>query len=354
MKLLIVGGDSLTGQALQALLAEQAAQTPPDARPEAKIACKVLDVGNVNLLQKMDVAKAVSQFAPTLVINVASYSNLELSELDANAARLCDEQNSLVPAVLAEVCAHLSLPLIQHSSSFVFDGLKLHPYTEEDAANPVCRYGRSKWYGERAIRDVLPSHLILRTDWVFSSQHPAFFQRHIAQCKEQGGKLEVLNHRFSPTPAADVARVLLSVARQLDCAADVWGTYHYVAQQPLSQEAFVEQVLHEAAKYDHVLSTALPHLQFTKRPVQLPYIANSVLNGQKLFETFGIKARPRNAAVTALVKQLYGMSPVQPPESVEKRAGFDDAAEEGSPDSQRLMPPRSGRRQSRKGAVKKD
>jgi hypothetical protein len=144
------------------------------------------------------------------------------------------------------------------------------------------------------------------------------------------------------------------VARQFDCAAEVWGTYHYVAQQPLSQEAFVEQVLHEAAKYDHELSKAVSQLQFTKRPVQLPYIANSVLNGQKLFETFGIKARPRNAAVTALVKQLYGLSPAQPPESVEKRAGFDDAADEGNADRQPLTPPRSGRRPSRKAAVKKD
>jgi len=354
VKLLIVGGDSLTGQALQTLLAGASAQIPPGARTEARVSYKVLDTGTIDLLQKMDVAKAVSQFAPTLVINVASYSNLELSERDVNAARLCDEQNSLVPAVLAEVCAHLNLPLIQHSSSFVFDGLKLHPYIEDDAANPVCRYGRSKWYGERAIRAALPNHFILRTDWVFSPQHPAFFQRHIAQCKEQLGKLDVLNHRFSPTPAADVARVLLAVARQIDCAADVWGTYHYVAQQPLSQEAFVEQVLHEAATYDQALAAMLPHLQFTKRPVQLPYIANSVLNGQKLFETFGIKARPRNTAVTALIKQLYGMSPAQPPEPTEKRSGFDDAADESATTRQTLMRSTNGRRPSRKVATRKD
>lgn len=351
MKLLIVGGESLTGQALQLLLADQAAQNPL----EAPIACKVLDTGAVNLLQKMEVAKAVSQFAPTLVINVASYSNLELSERDADAARLCDEQNSLVPAVLAEVCAHLNLPLIQHSSSFVFDGLKLHPYSEEDAVNPVCRYGRSKWYGERAIRDTLTAHFILRTDWVFSPRHTAFFERHIARCKEQGGRVEVLNHRFSPTPAADVARVLLAVARQIDCAAEVWGTYHYVAQQPLSQEAFVEQVLHEAAKYDEALAAVLPQLQFTKLPVQLPYIANSVLNGQKLFETFGIKARARNASVSALIRQLYGVS--QEPQSLVatgKRAGFDDAGDEGAADLPVAKRPANKRRLSRKAAAKKD
>lgn len=340
MKLLIVGGDSLTGRALQDLLARHAADTPAEAR----VGSRFVTSADLNLLQKMDVAKVVSQFAPTVVINVASYSNLELSEKDAAAARLCDEQNSLVPAVLAEVCAHLNLPLVQHSSSFVFDGLKLHPYTEEDAANPVCRYGRSKWYGERAIRDTLPTHLILRTDWVFSVQHPTFFRRHIENCKQQQGRLEVLNHRFCPTPAADVARVLLSIARQIDCAADVWGTYHYAAQQPLSQEAFVEQLLHEAAQFDPQLAAVLPSLQFSKVPVQLPYIANSVLNGQKLFETFGIKPRPRTLAVTAVLRDLYGL-----PDVAIAPADSGAPAEVSVPLASRA----NGRRPSRKGATKR-
>jgi len=350
VKLLVVGSESLTGQALKELLAEQCPQTSL----EAKIAFRLLDSHSVNLLQKMEVAKAVSQFAPTLVMNVASYSNLELSEREVDAARLCDEQNSLVPAVLAEVCAHLNLPLVQHSSSFVFDGLKLHPYSEEDAANPVCRYGRSKWYGERAIRNVLPTHFILRTDWVFSPSHTAFFKRHIDNCKQHAGKVEVLNHRFSPTPATDVARVLLAVARQIDCAAEVWGTYHYVAQQPLSQEAFVEQVLHEAARYDQELAAVMPRLQFSKRPAQLPYIANSVLNSQKLFDTFGIKARTRNASVSALIKQLYGLSfDRQLPTSSTSRTGFDDAGDGVATERKVSTKQSSRRRPSKKASTKK-
>lgn len=345
MKLLIVGGDSLTGMALHDFLAGQV----PDTPAEARIGCRFVSASDLNLLQKMDVAKVVSQFAPTVVINVASYSNLELSEKDAVAARLCDEQNSLVPAVLAEVCAHLNLPLIQHSSSFVFDGLKLHPYTEEDAANPVCRYGRSKWYGERAIRDTLPTHLILRTDWVFSARHPAFFQRHIENCKQQQGRVAVLNHRFCPTPAADIARVLVSIARQIDCAAEVWGTYHYAAHQPLSQEAFVEQVLHEASQFDPLLAESLDSLQFVKQPVQLPYIANSVLNGQKLFETFGIKPRPRTTAVTAILRQIYGL-----PDEVQASISAPAPASGNAAVSVLPGSKTGGRRQSRKGAVKRD
>lgn len=339
MKLLVVGGDSLTGMALQSLLAEQ------------KVEHKVLTGADLNLLQKMDVAKAVSQYAPHQIINVASYSNLELAEKDSAAARLCDEQNSLIPAVLAEVCGHLNLPLLQHSSSFVFDGLKLHPYVEEDSANPVCRYGRSKWYGERAIRDALPAHVILRTDWVFSEQSLGFFQKHIDNCKAQKGKLEILNHRFSPTPAADVARVLLAIARQIDCIADVWGTYHYCAQQPMSQEAFVEQFLQEAARYDEELAPLVSKLQMSKLPVQLPYIANSVVNGQKLFETFGIKARSRAAAINALLKHLYQ---VPEDERATDAAPVTVTVTEAAIRKAAIRKPKGGRRQSRKVVMRKE
>ncbi|MDY6982666.1 MAG: hypothetical protein SV422_06240, partial [Pseudomonadota bacterium] len=51
----------------------------------------------------------------------------------------------------------------------------------------------------------------------------------------------------------------------------------------------------------------LPHLQITKLPVQKPYIANTVLSTQRIFETFGIKQRSRAGEVTALLQQIYGI-----------------------------------------------
>lgn len=295
MRLLVLGANSLLGLALTRLLQTQG------------VDFQALATSELDLLKQAEVVKAVSRISPTQVINVATYSNLEKAERDPDAARECDIVNTRGVSTLAEVCRHLSLPLLHHSTSFVFDGQKVHPYTEEDETNPVCRYGMSKWYGERAIRDALPMHIILRTDWLFSRERPGFFEQHIEACKRNGGKLEVMNHRFSPTPSADAARVLLGIARQVDCAAEVWGTYHYCALQPMSQEHFVEQFLQEAGKYDPELAAVLPQLQVTKLPVQKPYIANTVLSTQRIFETFGIKQRSRAGEVTALLQQVYGI-----------------------------------------------
>jgi len=328
VKLLVLGANSQLGMALTRLLQDQG------------VAFEALATSELNLLKSPEVVKALSRVAPSQVVNVATYSNLEKAEHDAEAARECDIVNTQGVSTLAGVCRQLNLPLLHHSSSYVFDGQKVHPYTEEDETNPVCRYGMSKWYGERAIREAQPQHVILRTDWIFSRERPAFFVQHIDACKQNKGKLEVMKHRFSPTPAADVARVLLGIARQVDCAGEVWGTYHYCALQPVGQEHFVEQFLAEAGKYDAELAAQLLQLQITKLPVQKPYIPNTVLSTQRLFETFGIKQRSRTGELTALLQDLYGISP-----SPETEVAQDDEAG-GMPvaSSADFPPPRAPRK----------
>ena len=342
MKLIVLGANGLLGRALVQLLQNQ------------RVEFHSIETGDLDLLRKNDVIKAINAVRPDQVINVATYSNLEKAEFDIDAARECDIVNAQGVSILAEVCRHLEVPLLHHSSSFVFDGLKVHPYSEDDLTNPVSRYGMSKWYGERAIRDVLPQHIILRTDWLFSREKPEFFQRHIERCKRQRGCLEIINHRFSPTPAADAARVLLAIARQVDCAADLWGTYHYCALQPMSQDHFVEGFLQEAAKYDAELGSLLGKLQITKLPVQIPYISNTVLNSQRLFETFGIKPRSRAQEINALLQGIYRLHeiPAEPEPVTPDKGDIADRAEdaEGTP---RIRKPKAAAKPAKKAAGRK-
>ena len=340
MKLLVLGANSLLGGALSELLESQGVEF------------LALDSQQVDLLTKTDLVKALAGFGPTQVINVATYSNLEKAEFDPEAARECDIVNTRGVSTLAEVCKQLDLPLLHHSSSFVFDGQKPQPYSEEDLTNPVSRYGMSKWYGERAIREMLPHHLILRTDWVFSRARPAFFKNHIESCKRNQGRVEVINHRFSPTPASDVARVILAIARQLDCGAEVWGTYHYCALQPMSQDAFVENFLQEAAKYDSELAACMETKQeVTRLPVQLPYVPNTVLSSQRLFETFGIKQRSRAAAINAVIQAIYSLhSMPEEPEHVTPDKG--DIADRAEDSQTALKPSRKPKKAAEKPAKK--
>lgn len=268
---------------------------------------RMVDTRELELSRKQDVIRLISHYKADQVINVSSYSNLREAEEDPAAAELCDRLNTEGMSTLAEVCASLDIPLIHHSSSAVFDGQKPRPYEEEDETAPVSRYGHCKWYGERAIREALGHHVIIRTDWLFSIYRDRFFREHIAVCKENRGHTEVMDHRFSPTPAADAARVFLAVAEQLDCRPEVWGTYHYCALQPMSEAHFVDTLLREAIHYDPELAGLEERLEVSVRPVELPNIANSVLGSQKIMETFGIKQRARTGEVSRVLKSLYGI-----------------------------------------------
>lgn len=342
MNLLVLGAGSQLGKAFTALLKRQG------------IDHSTLASNEINLLKQMEVVKTVTRLSPTQVVNVAEYCTLEEAESDPEAARQCDIVNSQGMSVLAEVCNHLNLPLIHHSSSYVFDGTKKSAYTEEDQTNPVCRYGMSKWYAERTIRETLHQHVIVRTDSLFSDRETGFFKTHIDACKRQHGQIQVINHRSSPTYIDDAARVLLAIAWQLDCAAVVWGTYHYCALQAVSQAQFVEYILREAAAYDADLAREIPSLDIEILPTAQPYIANSVLNCQKIMETFGIKQRSRAGGVTAVLDQIYR------PSKARKKQTAKPPAQSGAP-SKRIRPgkkstrkkPPASARPAKKAAVKK-
>ena len=302
MNLLILGADSLTGQALVHLALNEG------------IPCHALGTGDFLGLKKGELTKTLTRLMPSVIIYVATYSSVEKAEVDAECASQCDQVNSVGVSAVAELCAKLQVPLLFHSSSFVFDGAKSHPYLETDETNPRCRYGISKLAGERSIRELLPSHVILRTDWVFSRERPRYFEELLTALRVSAGKISVMTQRFSPTPAADVARVILAITKQADCGMDVWGTYHYCALQPMSKEFFVEHVLQEAAKYDPEIAALLPQLEILKLPPTTPWIGNSVLNTQHLFETFGIKQRGRAGEISALLQQICNYVPPQLPE----------------------------------------
>jgi dTDP-4-dehydrorhamnose reductase len=294
VKLLLLGANSQLGRALEDLLSQ------------GNYDFDSVDSHGIDLPRKRDVIKLISRSKPDQVINVASYTNLLKAETDPEAARLCDIINTQGVSILAEVCEKLDIPLLHHSSSYVFDGQKVRPYEEDEATNPVCRYGLSKWYGERAIRDSLEKHTIVRTDWLFSTYRDRFFRLHIENCKENNGETQVMDHRFSPTAAEDAARVFLAITQQIDCEANAWGTYHYSALQPMTEEHFVENLLREASDYDADLKKLEDSITINITAAEPPYIANTTLNPKKLMETFGIKPRSRAADVTRVIRHIYG------------------------------------------------
>ena len=295
MKLLLVGAGSPVGMELIKQLQQRGVEY---FAPEP---------GRIDSRDPLSVAKVITQCAPDQVINLASYragSQLAILEAEKNPQD-CDAINHEQASVIAQVCDHLNIPLVHLSSAYVFNGDKKLGYSEQDAPKPVGVYGATSLSGEQAICGVLEKHIIVRTGWIFGQDQDELIRRWIAEARAAEGAVSVSRRKFSPTPVEDVARVLMAIALQVDCHANVWGIYHYCGLETKRESEFVQQVLKLAAQHDESIYKLLDHLSLNLLRADPPEIANTTLATKKIFDTFGVKQRSWNGSLQNLIKSFY-------------------------------------------------
>lgn len=267
--------------------------------------------GKLDPRDSLKVARVLTKCSPDQVINLASYhagSQLAImaAEQDPEACELINHEQ---PSVLAQVCDHLNIPMVQLSTAYVFSGEKKLGYNELDAVKPSGVYGASSLRGEEAIVAGLEKHIILRTGWIFGVGQDELIRRWIAEAKQAEGAVTVLRRKFSPTPVEDVARVLMAIALQVDCQANVWGIYHYCGLETKRESEFVQHVLKLAAQNDESVYKLLDHLSLNLLRADAPEIANTTMATKKIFDTFGIKQRSWHGSLQALVKGVHKPQP---------------------------------------------
>src|SRR3954452_3629937 len=123
-----------------------------------------LDRGELDITRRASVVAAISDARPDIVVNAAAYTAVDRAETERDAAWAANRDG---PAHIAAACRDAGIKLIHISTDYVFDGTKSRPYREDDRVNPLGVYGASKEAGERAVREMLREHVILRTTWIY-------------------------------------------------------------------------------------------------------------------------------------------------------------------------------------------
>jgi dTDP-4-dehydrorhamnose reductase len=148
--------------------------------------------------------------SPQLVINCAATTNVDRCETEVEWAYAVNEQGA---GYLARACRELGAQFVHVSTDYVFDGEKAGFYTQEDAAQPLSIYGKSKLAGEQMVRKVLPEAFIIRTSWVFGVGGKNFGSR-IFDYAKAGAKLKGVEDQtsiatYAPELAARIEEITL-------------------------------------------------------------------------------------------------------------------------------------------------
>lgn len=184
---------------------------------------------DVDLSDPAAARDAVQRLRPDIVINAAAYTNVEAAEVDRAAVMALNVNG---PAAAAAAAAEVGAPFIQFSSDYVFDGAKGAPYVETDAPCPLGVYGASKFAGEQAVAAANPTHVVLRTSWVYGAVGANFVRTMLGLAERRDEISVVDDQRGAPTSAADLADNTRLIVERLILrpTPDIWGVFHLAGQ----------------------------------------------------------------------------------------------------------------------------
>ena len=154
-----------------------------------------------DLADGKSVAAALENLACDVLLNPAGITSLEDCEDDpARAMRV----NAEAAAEIADWAAVRGVPVFHFSTDYVFNSDVPRLFHEDDAAEPVSDYGRSKLAGEREVL-ARPGNCVIRISWVFGPEKPSFVDR-IFDDALAGKPLAAIGDKFSlPVLTTDLA-----------------------------------------------------------------------------------------------------------------------------------------------------
>lgn len=295
MKLLVTGCKGMLGQDLVPRL------------KEAGFELHCVDIAEMDITKRNLVLDRVVSVSPDLGINCSAYTAVDKAESEQDLAFAVNRDG---PAHLAEACGKLGIPLVHISTDYVFDGEGSRPYREDDEANPIGVYARSKWEGEEEVRRRLDKHIIVRTSWLFGF-HGNNFVKTILRLAGERDQLRVVNdQKGCPTWTGHLAQTLTQIADriQVNTKDTPWGTYHYCGQGATTWFDFAVDIVETGRRYKELKVSQITPIPTSDYPTPAKRPMNSALDCNKIKRELGIEPKPWKEGLAVVLEELVGRS----------------------------------------------
>jgi len=241
---------------------------------------------------------------PRLLINCSAYTAVDKAESEPEAAFAANRDG---PANLARECERLGMPLIHISTDYVFNGKSERPYKEDDAADPICVYGLSKWQGEEAVRSMLSDHIIVRTSWLYGARGQNFVKTMIKLGAERE-ELKVVSDQYGcPTWSFDLADCLARISERLLSGVEKIprGTFHFCGAGITTWYDFASTILSEVRLKLSGRTAAVSPVPTSSYPTAAARPKYSALDCGKIKASLGISPPPWEKSLAGLMDELY-------------------------------------------------
>lgn len=234
--LLITGSNGLLG----AKLIEQAtghyqvvglSRQPSAHQPAGCFTFHKLDIGD-----GAGITSLFQQLRPTTVIHTAAMTNVDDCERRPQEAW---DVNTAGTENVARAARGVGAHLVFVSTDYVFSGER-GPYREDDPADPISVYGRTKLEAEKIVNRLCPNAVVARTSTLFGhapGSRPNFVTWLVEALSRGQQATVVTDQTSSPTLADHLASMLLTMAERRS-----GGVFHTVGAQWLSRYDFARRI----------------------------------------------------------------------------------------------------------------
>lgn len=258
----------------------------------------------VDLTKYSQVSRFLRTEDPAMVVNAAAYT-------DVDGAESLGEEELFRINVLPMMQVHElrpEMPILQISTDYVFGGEEgqTKPYEEEDVADPLGAYGRSKNDIEQYLLANHPQSYILRTSWLYGprswSERRSFY-RSISERVSAGEEICCVEDEVgSPTSTLTLARVIIRIVSQLMCTTTEerlpYGLYNVADRCETSRIDLARAIAREQTGSADYPITPIRQAELT-RPARRPHY--SPLSTTKIEKYYPDLIRPWEEALHEVI-----------------------------------------------------
>jgi len=184
-----------------------------------------------------NVSRILKSMDPDLVIHTAAFTDVDGCEKDRKKAY---EVNVLGTRNIVHACKENHLKLIFFSTDYIFDGEEGY-YREEDKANPLNSYGKTKLQAEEEIVKSGIEYIIERVSVLYGyndSGDKLTFARWVIKSLKEGKNISVVTDQLScPTLIDNIAHATLTLIEK-----EEEGVFHVTGSECLSRFDFARTI----------------------------------------------------------------------------------------------------------------